>query len=139
MRVGESRSGRVARDLAAGRHSDELAAMDAEEIVEHVRRGLEAGDPELSRRDLAAALVELADRRANSDRPNEAAAAAKMAVELYRGLAAAEPETYREEFAVALESLARRMAAVWLHEPALQANREARRVRRGAPIEAQAP
>ena len=58
-----------------------------------------------------------------------------MAVDLYRALAAAEPEVYREEFASALDSLARRMAAVWLHEPALQANREARRVRRGAAIE----
>ena len=132
-------SRRIATALAGGQNPDELGSMDAEAIVEHVRRELDAGDSVLSRRDLAAALVELGNERANSDRPNEAASAAKMAVDLYRALAVEEPELYREEFAVALEGLARRMAAVWLHEPALQANREARRVRRGAAIEAQAP
>ncbi len=133
--AGEMESRRVATVLAEGRHGDELGSMSAEEIVEHVRRELDSPDSGLSRRDLAAALVSLGDERANSDRPNEAASAAKMAVDLYRALAVAEPEVYREEFASALDSLARRMAAVWLHEPALQANREARRVRRGAAIE----
>ncbi|MCY4639827.1 MAG: hypothetical protein OXC94_05760 [Chloroflexi bacterium] len=133
--MADTESRRIARDLAGGRNAEELGSMSAEDIVEHVRRELDSAGSELSRRDVAAALVELGDQRANSDRPNEAAAAAKMAVELYRALAVNDPETYREEFAVALDGLARRMAAVWLHEPALQANREARRVRRGAPIQ----
>ncbi len=135
MMAGDMGSRRVATALAEGRDVGELDSMDAEAIVEHVRRELDSGDSTLSRRDLAAALVELGNQRAGSERPNEAATAARMAVDLYRALAVEEPDVYREEFAVALDSLAMRMAAVWLHEPALQANREARRVRRGAPIQ----
>ena len=135
MMAGDMESRRVATALAEGRDVGELDSMDAEAIVEHVRRELDSGDSTLSRRDLAAALVELGNQKAGSERPNEAATAARMAVDLYRALAVEEPDAYREEFAVALESLAMRMAAVWLHEPALQANREARRVRRGAPIQ----
>ena len=135
MMAGDMESRRVATALAEGRDVGELDSMDAEAIVEHVRRELDSGDSTLSRRDLAAALVELGNQRAGSERPNEAATAARMAVDLYRALAVEEPDVYREEFAVALDSLAMRMAAVWLHEPALQANREARRVRRGAVIE----
>ena len=133
--AGDMGSRRVATALAEGQDVGELDSMDAETIVEHVRRELDSGDSTLSRRDLAAALVELGNQRAGSERPNEAATAARMAVDLYRALAVEEPDVYREEFAVALDSLAMRMAAVWLHEPALQANREARRVRRGAVIE----
>ncbi len=135
MMAGDMGSRRVATALAEGQDVGELDSMDAEAIVEHVRRELDSGDSTLSRRDLAAALVELGNQRAGSERPNEAATAARMAVDLYRALAVEEPDVYREEFAVALDSLAMRMAAVWLHEPALQANREARRVRRGAVIE----
>ncbi len=135
MMAGDMGSRRVATALAEGQDVGELDSMDAETIVEHVRRELDSGDSTLSRRDLAAALVELGNQRAGSERPNEAATAARMAVDLYRALAVEEPDVYREEFAVALDSLAMRMAAVWLHEPALQANREARRVRRGAVIE----
>ena len=135
MMAGDMGARRVATALAEGQDVGELDSMDAETIVEHVRRELDSGDSTLSRRDLAAALVELGNQRAGSERPNEAATAARMAVDLYRALAVEEPDVYREEFAVALDSLAMRMAAVWLHEPALQANREARRVRRGAVIE----
>ena len=133
--AGDAESRRIATTLAEGQNLVELDSMTAEDIVEHVRHELESGDSTLSRRDVAAALVDLGNRRAGSERPNEAAAAAKMAVDLYRALAVQAPDVHREEFAGALESLAMRMAAVWLHEPALQANREARRVRRGAPIQ----
>lgn len=133
--AGDTESRRIATDLARGRDLDTIDALGAEEVVEHVQRELDAGDSELARRDIAAALVDLGNRRAGSERPNEAVAATKMGVDLYRELAAAQPDAFREELAAALESLAMRMAALWLHEPALQANREARRVRRGAVIE----
>ena len=57
--------------------------------------------------------------------------ATKGAVELFRTLATERPDAFREEFARALERLGVRLAALWQHEPALQANREARSVRRG--------
>lgn len=132
---GDAESRRIVTDLAHDQNLDTLDAMGAEEVVEHVHRELDAGGSDLSRAEIAAALIRLGDRRASSERPNEAVTATKMAVDLYRALSVEQPDTYREVFAGALESIAVRFAALWLHEPALQANREARRVRRSAAIE----
>ncbi len=133
--AGDTESRSIVTDLAQDQNLDALDAMGAEEVVEHVRRELASGDSGLPRAEIAAALVRLGDRRAGSERPREAIAATKEAVDIYRALAAGEPEALRDAFASSLESLALRFAALWMHEPALQANREARRIRRGAAIE----
>jgi hypothetical protein len=133
--TGDAESRRIVADLAHDQNLDALDEIGAEDLVEHVRRELDGGESDLSHADVAAALIRLGDRRAGSDRPHEAVTATKQAVDLYRALGVEQPDAYRETFAGALESLAVRMAALWLHEPALQANREARRVRRGAAIE----
>ncbi len=132
---GEADSRRIATELAQDRNLDAVDGLGAEEVVEHVRRELASADSALPRAEIAAALVRLGDRRAGSEHPHEAVTATKEAVDLYRALAAEEPDPHREAFAAALESLAVRLAALWLHEPAIQANREARRLRRGAAIE----
>lgn len=133
----DAESQRIVADLARDQNLDALDKMGAEELVEHVRSALVAGGAELPRAEIAAALIRLGDRQAGSERPHEAVTATKQAVDLYRALGVEQPDAYREEFAAALESLATRLAALWLHEPALQANREARRIRRGAAIEAE--
>jgi hypothetical protein len=132
---GDAESRRIVADLAHDQNLDALDEMGVEVLVEHVQRELDGGGSDLSRADIAGALIRLGDRRAGSERPHEAVAATKQAIDLYRALGVEQPDEYREAFAGALESLAVRMAALWLHEPALQANREARRVRGGAAIE----
>ncbi|MDA0256345.1 MAG: hypothetical protein O3C25_01190 [Chloroflexi bacterium] len=132
---GDAESRRIVADLAHGQNLDALDAIDAEELVAHIQRELADGGSDLSRPEIAAALIRLGDRRAGSEQPHEAVTATKQGVDLYRTLAVDQPDAHREAFAAALESLAVRLAALWLHEPALQANREARRIRRGAAIE----
>jgi len=122
----DAESHRIVTDLVKDQNIDVL-----DELVEHVQRAIADDGSGLSRRDIAAALVRLGNRKAGSERPHEAVTATKEAVDLYRDLATKQPDAHREEFAGALESLAMRMAALWLHEPALQANREARLLRRG--------
>ncbi len=123
---------RIVGDLAHDRNLDSLEEISAEELVAYVQRELAGGESEFSRADVAAALIRLGDRRAGSDRPYEAMAATKEAVELFRTLATERPGAFREEFARALERLGVRLAALWQHEPALQANREAHNVRHSA-------
>jgi hypothetical protein len=131
----DSDARRIVTDLARDQNIDALDSMGAEELVERVQSELATGGSDLPRAEIAAALIRLGDRRAGSERPNEAVTATKQAVDLYRSLGVETPDAYREEFAAALESLATRLAGLWLHEPAIQANREARRIRRGAAIE----
>ncbi len=126
----DAESHRIVTDLVKDQNIDVLDGLGAEEVVEHVQRAIANDGSDLSRRDIAAALIRLGNRKAGSERPHEAVTATKEAVDLYRDLATKQLDAHREEFAGALESLAMRMAALWLHEPALQANREARRLRR---------
>ena len=59
----DAESHRIVGDLAHDRNLDALDEIGAEDLVEYVQRELAGGESDLSRADIAAALIRFGDRR----------------------------------------------------------------------------